>query len=253
MERKLKTLKGRINWFLNFANSRIEGLSHREMFGLWTELRDIAFGEIGRHAIRDRSLVNWPEKREQAIKSQKLIRDCLGRVLTVAKQPKKHMITPIFSESEFPDPDEEDLGRMGTALEDIILSETQSRPISKWAGDYVAYALEAEMKVLADGEKVLVAIGKPEVKLLLEFLSSLSQISLNLLQTCQREDCSNYFYKATKKEKRYCSNRCAWIVASRERRKTQPDREKERKKESYKKGKVRETGHKNLKIQKKGE
>jgi len=51
-----------------------------------------------------------------------------------------------------------------------------------------------------------------------EVVEILKPINLLDIRRCEREDCSSYFYKATKKEKRYCSNKCAWIINSRERR-----------------------------------
>jgi len=250
MERKLETIKGRMKWFLGFINPKIKDLSNQDLFRLWNEIREIAFGEMGRYAIRDRSLVDWPEKRDQAVKIQTVIKDCLVRVLSTARRPKKWMIEPEFNKSERDVPEGEDLGRLGAALEKVILAETQNKPVPGWARDYIALPVEPEMRVLADGEKVMVAIGKVEVKLLMEFLSVLSQVPLNLIEMCQREDCGNYFFRGTKKPKRYCSNKCAWVIASRERRSTQPGREREKKMASYKRAKMRETGHKNLKIQK---
>ena len=56
MERKLETIKGRMKWFLGFINSKIKDLSNQDLFRLWNEIREIAFGEMGRYAIRDRRL-----------------------------------------------------------------------------------------------------------------------------------------------------------------------------------------------------
>ena len=84
MERKLETIKGRMKWFLDFINFKMERLPNQDMFRLWTEIRDIAFGEMGRYAIRDHTLVDWPEKRAQAMKIKELLRDHLEKVITVA-------------------------------------------------------------------------------------------------------------------------------------------------------------------------
>ncbi|MEJ2182616.1 MAG: cyclic nucleotide-binding domain-containing protein [Nitrospirota bacterium] len=45
------------------------------------------------------------------------------------------------------------------------------------------------------------------------------EFPLGDIRQCQREDCDNYFLRATAKEKRFCSNKCGWVVSARERRK----------------------------------
>jgi hypothetical protein len=90
---------------------------------------------------------------------------------------------------------------------------------------------------------------EPKEKLLWDFLSLLGQFKLSQIRKCQREDCGKYYLKATKKEKRYCSNKCAWVMASRQRQKEQPEKEREKKRESYKK-KIDRVHGKIMRIQK---
>ena len=83
------------------------------------------------------------------------------------------------------------------------------------------------------GEKVSLVFSKLEDKLAFDFVTDLTYFPINLIQRCQRQDCGGYFLKGTKKEKRFCSKRCAWIMASRERWKSQPEVEKEKRREYY--------------------
>jgi hypothetical protein len=89
------------------------------------------------------------------------------------------------------------------------------------------------MEVQRVGEKVSLFFSKLEDKLVFDFGTASIYFSLNLIQRCQREDCGGYFLKGTKKEKRFCSKRCAWIMASRERRRLQPELEKGKRREHY--------------------
>jgi hypothetical protein len=83
------------------------------------------------------------------------------------------------------------------------------------------------------GDKVSLFFSKLEDKLVFDFIAALTHFPINLVQRCQRQDCGGYFLKGTKKEKRFCSKRCAWIMASRERWRSQPEVEKEKRREYY--------------------
>ncbi len=87
------------------------------------------------------------------------------------------------------------------------------------------------------GDMVFPFFSKVGDKLLYDFVIALRHFPIHLIKRCQREDCGGYFLKSGKKEKRYCSNRCAWVMASRERWKLQPDVEKEKRREYYRKKK----------------
>jgi hypothetical protein len=239
VEKKLMTLKGRLKWFLNFINARIEALSDREIFNFWMELRELAYGGLGVFAIPDEDLVKWREKKEQAKRIQHVLKNSLERILTISKKPKKTKVKPLFRWGDAEERAAEDIEKqgipdeVGVALEAIISAEAEKKAIPRWANEYIALSNFIEMRVLAHGGRAFLFSTKPEDKLLLEFFTLLGQFQLSLIQQCQREDCGGYFLKATKKEKRYCSNRCAWVVASRERRKVQPEKEREKKRESY--------------------
>jgi len=158
--------------------------------------------------------------------------------LSIAREPLLDAITPVFRnldvlEKALDNLERKETGKIGKALERIISCETQNKPVPTWASDYVASTSTMEMKILAHGDDVYPYFSKPEDKLSLEFSSLLTQFPLSSIQRCRRADCQKYFLRATKKRKRYCSNKCAWVVASRERRKVQPEKEREKKRESY--------------------
>lgn len=46
----------------------------------------------------------------------------------------------------------------------------------------------------------------------------LKDFSLSGIKRCKREDCERWFFQPGKKEKRFCSNRCALIVNKRKKR-----------------------------------
>jgi hypothetical protein len=242
MEKKLMTFKGRLRWFLDLINLDVNSTSDRDIFNLWIGLRQIAYGPLGVYALRDNDLIRWPKRREQTKEIRKVLKGLLEKILSISKKPKRFMIRPQFKEMPEYGFKDENRGRPGVALESIILSDIQKKPISKWAKDYIASTSTIEIKILADGDNVFTYFSKPEDKLLLEFSSLLSQFPLSSIQRCQREDCGAYFLKSTVKEKRYCSNRCAWVMASRERRMSQPEKEREKKRKSYERKRKREIG-----------
>jgi hypothetical protein len=114
-------------------------------------------------------------------------------------------------------------------------SKSQGKAISEGT-------LEIAQIITVTGDRVSLSLERIEDSLRTEFLQSLSPFSLNDIKKCEREDCGRYFLKATKKEKRYCSNKCAWVVGSRKRRAAYPKKERERKRLSYERRKRRELG-----------
>jgi len=72
------------------------------------------------------------------------------------------------------------------------------------------------------------------------FFAGLRSINLFDMRRCERQDCPKFFYRATAKEKHFCSNKCIWVVKSRERRAKDPKKENERRHQQYKK-KVKKT------------
>jgi hypothetical protein len=238
MQKKLMTAKGRLHWFLELINADVDSMSVSEIIGLWEELREIAYGSLGLFAIPDHALVKWEERKKEAKRIQNVLKSAFEKIIAVSKKPKKVKISPIYGDFEvlekaLDDLEPKETGRIGEALKCIISSESQNKPVPTWAKDFIASTSTMEMKILGDGDDVYPYFSRPEDKLLLEFSSLLTQFPLSSIQRCQREDCQKYFLRATQKRKRYCSNKCAWVVASRERRNVQPEKEREKKRESY--------------------
>jgi hypothetical protein len=241
MDKKPESPKRKLQWYLDFINSRIDGLPNTELFDLWNKLRGAIYGRLGVFAIPDSEMVKWEDRKNQAKEFQALLKNSLQKILNaydIVKKKKK--IIPFTGPFDIA----EDLG-----VEEIAplvkLTSTfglQKKPLSKALEKYIPIIHPLEMRVMVPGERTFLYFAKPEEKLLTEFLSVLGQFDLNLIQKCQRPDCRGYFLKGTKKEKRYCSNRCAWVMASRERRTIQPEREKEKKRRSYERRKKREVG-----------
>jgi len=93
--------------------------------------------------------------------------------------------------------------------------------------------LPFNIEVQRVGEKVSLVFSKLEDKLVFDFITALTHFPINLIQRCQHEDCGGYFLKGSKKEKRFCSKRCDWIMASRELWRLQPEVEKQKGREYY--------------------
>jgi hypothetical protein len=113
----------------------------------------------------------------------------------------------------------------------ILDEETSERSYS-----ILTHPFKIEVKRV--GKKVSLFFSKLEDKLVFDFITTLTHFPINLIQRCQRQDCGGYFLKGTKKEKRFCSKRCAWIMASRERWRSQPEVEKKKRRE-YNRRKMR--------------
>lgn len=199
MEQKTTNPKHRLRWFLAFLNLDIGKSSEKEIFGLWTEIREIAYGEFAPLLIPDASLLDWGKRREQAKTIQDHLKSSLGKILNPMKisltlgKPLKKMELPSSLEL---------IENKGFESDGNILK-------------YHAFTHNFEVQVKAANQKVFPYFPNVEDKLLMDFIFALSQFPLDLIRKCQREDCGAYFLKGTQKEKRYCSDRCAWIVASR--------------------------------------
>ncbi len=249
MKKLTSTTKKHLKWFLSLINANIDSFSNREVFNIWVELRDIAYGSLGILAIQDTSLVKWEARRQQLREIQKGLRDLLGNVHTAMQKPKKVMIRPLLGPYDLQEKAYEELEKEGIAhlepvLSCIVSSLNDGKDLPKWLNNWIASTYCLETKVLVSDNRLYLFAPQLENKLRQDFLELLSQIPLNMVQICQREDCQGYFLKATKKEKRYCSNKCAWVMASRIRRSVQPEREKEKKRASYERKKKKELGPK---------
>ncbi len=254
MGNKSSTAKKRLKWFLNLINANVDSFSNSEILRYWLELREIAYGALGVFAFPDESLVKWDESQRLLKEIQKSLKDSLEKILNAAQKPKKKIIKPMFlglddKEQAYKELDKEGIAEMANILSTIVSSNAAQKPLPEWVLTYIAFTFPSNTYALVYGEKVFPFSFNLRDKVHHEFINALKEFSLNLILKCQRNDCGCFFLKATKREKRYCSNRCAWVMASRIKRMTQPEQEREKKRKSYHERKKRELGSK-VKIQK---
>ena len=207
--------KKQLRWFLNFINLNLEKISDKDLFGLWVDIRERVYGEQGSLLIPDQSLLEWEKRRVQVKEIQKSLGDLLHNILhpvvtsPILNKPLRRITLDVEKPSKSIS-DEKSSGRRPPIL---------THPF--------------KIEVQRIGDKVSLIFSKLEDKLVFDFVTALTYFPINLVQKCQREDCRGYFLKGTKKEKRFCSKRCAWIMASRERWRSQPEVEKEKRREFY--------------------
>jgi len=241
MAKKVESPKRKLRWYLDFINSKVDSFTNTELFDLWNKLREAIYGRLGVIAMPDSEIVKWKDRRDQAKEFQALLKNSLQKILdTYSALKKGKKIIPFAGPFDVA----EDLGieEIAPLLKLTSTFSLQKKALPKSLEKYIPIIYPLEMRVMVPGERIFLHFAKPEEKLLMEFLGVLSQFDLNLIRRCQRKDCQAYFLKATAKEKRYCSNRCAWVMASRERRTIQPEREREKKRRSYERRKKREVG-----------
>lgn len=96
---------------------------------------------------------------------------------------------------------------------DIILDEEKARHIDR---PLESFQMGQQVKRV-EGRAFLIPASRKD-QLLTAFFRALEPFLLDDIRRCERNDCGKFFLRATKKEKHYCSNNCAWIVASRKKR-----------------------------------
>ncbi|MGO8990400.1 MAG: hypothetical protein ACLQGU_03955 [bacterium] len=213
MDQNLITAKRTLTWSLNFMNLDLKRLSEKDLFVLWTEIRGRVYGDQGPSRISDESLVKWEQRRKQGEEIQKWLRGALDTLLNPITHKPGRRVMPSPGQKFHV-----------SALEKLSQNE-------------ITLILPFEIEAKRVGDLVFPFFSNVRDKILYDFVIALRHVPIHLIKRCQREDCGGYFLKSDKKEKRYCSNRCAWVMASRERWKLQPDVEKEKRREYYRKKK----------------
>jgi hypothetical protein len=194
MKLDLVAAKKGLKWYLDLINLDFGKLSDKEVFGFWTDIRERVYGEQGHHFIPNESLIPLEDRRKQGQE----IQDVLKRALEKLKSD---------------------------GISQKLRSKRKMQIVRPELSEPVTLTLKTELKRV--GGKASWFFPQIEDALLFDFGTLLQYFPIDLIQKCQRQDCGGYFLKATKKEKRYCSKRCAWIIASRERRKIKPGVESE--------------------------
>jgi hypothetical protein len=247
MKGRLKTGKDRLRWFLNFIQLKIgtsydetaeeleddeidsivhitafDAISDTDLFGVWRDLREIAFGGLGYFAIPDQEIIKWADSRRQAIDIQLMLKATLDNILATARKPKKKYIWPISDEEATAQPLKDlrkrGISRLGVPMGAMISAEVRGEQYPEWVNAFTVASYQPTVKVLAHEDELFVGTTNIKDQLLLEFVAALRHFPLSSIKRCARKDCEAYFVEATQKPKRYCSNKCAWIMASRERR-----------------------------------
>jgi hypothetical protein len=194
MELNLVAAKKGLKWYLDLINLDFGKLSDKQLFGLWTDIREKLYGEQGDRLIPNEELIPLEDRRKQGQEIQDVLKRALEKLKSdgISQKPSKRRAMQI-------------------------VKVEPSKPVT--------LTLKTELKRV--GGKYSWFFPEVEDALLFDFGTLLQYFPIDLIQKCQRQDCGGYFLKATKKEKRYCSKRCAWIIASRERRKIKPGVESE--------------------------
>lgn len=99
----------------------------------------------------------------------------------------------------------------------IMSYDLQKKPLPKMIRKSVPIINQPDLNIIV-GERIFPFSTDIERNLRTQFSLVLSNFELALIQRCQRKDCEGYFLKGTKKDKRYCSKRCYFTEAQRERR-----------------------------------
>lgn len=207
MKPNLVTAKKGLKWYLDLINLDFSKLSDKELFGLWTDIRERLYGEQGERFISNEELILMEERRKQGQE----IQNSLRKVLEWSLNPQK-----------FRPPSHKPTRRVVRTKDDHY----------KPASDPIVFS-RPQTKLERVDDRVFLFFLDVEEGLLFDFKSLLNYFPINFIERCEREDCRGYFLKATKKEKRFCSKRCAVIAGSRERWKLNPEEERRKRREYY--------------------
>jgi len=218
--------KARLKWFLDFIYLDIDYLSRADFLKLLVDVGSIIYDpyltQLGTGKF---PFADTPYMRQEIKEHQSYLKQILDGILGSGAMPHEIATT-------------------GKSLRDLA----QIREFFKDVQGKVRGSIAMTHKILQVKDRVFLVPASNRVALLTQFMASLSPFSLNDIKQCEREDCGRDFFRATKKEKRYCSNKCAWVVGSRKRREANAKKEREKKRLSYERRKKRELGP-NIKIQ----
>jgi hypothetical protein len=214
--------KGRIKWYFDFLNLEIDGLSSLD--GVITSYcLGLIVGET--YAVTDYELEKvWKDSQEERtiIKEiQNLLKETMDGIISCKEKlpPRNLEIVQKFLKKE----------RLITD-DDIkyLLEENQ-----RLANNYLVKDYQMSMHVVIRDNHTYIEPIEKRYKILFDFLDTLSSFPVDYIRHCERSDCVKYFIQLTAKEKRYCSNRCAWVMNSRMRRATSTERGREETESSY--------------------
>lgn len=189
-------LKARVKWFLDFLYVDIESLPHAEFLKCLVDLEEIFSGAFSPFGVEGL----WDEKAG-------ITREF--RIYTFDSPDYRRLIKGF----------QEYLKEIFNSILSGLDSNKPIKPLSRF---------QMTITIMIRGDKIALFSPRPKDALAVAFANALKPFSLYDIKKCGREDCERYFLKATKKEKRYCSNECAWVMASRKRREADSKKKKER-------------------------
>ena len=215
--------KGRLKWYFDFLESDIDSLANLDSF-IITYCLGLITGET--YAVTDYELKGvWqdkPEERENAKEIQILLKNILEGIFTCKDRIPTGDMKIIKDFAQYNDkPHSEEYTK-------IAIEAMQRSQMKHFIKDY-----RIKITIGIKNDHVFMEPVENKYKIIQSFLEDISVFPIDSIRSCERPDCQKYFIKYTAKDKRYCSNKCAWVMSSRIRRATDPEKEKEKKRNAY--------------------
>jgi len=242
-----KREKDRLNWLINFINADLDAMPYGDILGLAFEC--YVFCEGSQDMKTEAKDMGWLWEGEKAefmpfetLKEYQTTGDTLLIMLharatamgyssmsdKVRKEPIRAKKTRKIGKNDFEPSNSVDFDMVNIKFVTVpVITTDSSRTVAR-------VSLEKE-SIHKSGKYMVSAQDFRH-----SFFESLHNINLFDIRRCDREDCHKYFYRATAKEKNYCSNKCIWVVNSSKRRARDREAENERRLGQYKK-KVKKT------------
>jgi hypothetical protein len=220
---KIKNKLARLVWIIDFINQDIDALSSGDFLKYLAEIND---------NVHNMPFYLDPGRREDFYRHRKgrktgglFVEDT--PLMRETLKERVHGRLKTFLEELYKAKSNYKLYKDGIRAPRVILSNMIERDISAGYGEFSIYSiageynLEEELAVLIYDctEPVLVPHGP------------MDQHSLENLKKCQAPGCNNFFWQAHKKEKNYCSNKCAWRVYAKAKRDLEKSKTKIKKRE----------------------
>jgi hypothetical protein len=224
--KEFRTPKSRMKWFLDLITADTDALPNDQVFKLWIELRELAYGDLGIALFPDSTIIQWQKSRERLNELKLHLKSLLEKIQATAQEKKPIKVRPrttnlLEIEKLYEEYDKKGISELIPVA--AVLSRSE-KEYPGWVEKFIPHNYAVDTKVLVISDRIYPFSDDLQTVLTSIFVNSLSEFPLSSIEMCIREDCHNYFIRTTLKEKRYCSDKCAWIVASRERRKRKSSR-----------------------------
>jgi hypothetical protein len=221
---KFRTERQRLMWMIDFANQNIKELSTGDFLKAHAEMQEnikSLYSQIAFEKGEDRlvfdgerafsiegggySLEDTPQARQILFRIQDRLRAILETICDAQEDAQEAVDVEIPRSMS---------SHKGT-LKIIIMP-----------GGLFAGRVATKIDLMYEIVKLLYDCSPPTQR-----VSGIPFHSIKNLKRCQIPECNKFFWQAHKKEKHFCSNKCAWIAHSRSKRakikKTKPRHRKE--------------------------